>query len=85
MKLTHRVIEVASPKPYTLHPARMHRPIVEAVLAGDSETAFSTMKKHAIEFGEILIETEETYRKKKYNVWDISNREMSMALSRRLL
>jgi DNA-binding FadR family transcriptional regulator len=65
MKLTHRVIEVVSPKPYTLHPAGMHRPIFEAVLASDSEAAFSTMKEHAIEFGEILIKMEKTYRKKK--------------------
>jgi DNA-binding FadR family transcriptional regulator len=33
----------------------MHRPIVEPVLSGDPEAAFSTMKEHAIEFGEILI------------------------------
>lgn len=65
MKLTHRVIEVVSPNPYTLHPAGMHRPIVEAVLAGDPEAAFSTMKKHSIEFGEILINMEKTYREKK--------------------
>ena len=65
MKLTHRVIEVVSPEPYNLHPAGMHRPIVEAVLASDPETAFSTMKKHSVEFGEILVKMEETYRKKK--------------------
>jgi GntR family transcriptional repressor for pyruvate dehydrogenase complex len=65
MKLTHRVIEVVSPKPYTLHPAGMHRPIVEAVCAGNQEAAFSTMKEHAIEFGEILINMEKTYREKK--------------------
>jgi GntR family transcriptional repressor for pyruvate dehydrogenase complex len=65
MKLTHRVIEVVSPNPYTLHPAGMHRPIVEAVLAGDPETALSAMKKHSTEFGEILIKMEKTYREKK--------------------
>ena len=65
MKLTHRVIEVVSPNPYTLHPAGMHCPIVEPVLAGDPEAAFSTMKQHSIEFGKILINMEKTYRKKK--------------------
>jgi DNA-binding FadR family transcriptional regulator len=65
MKLTHRIIEVVSPNPYTLHPAGMHRPIIEAVLAGDSEAAFSTMKNHSIEFGEILIKMEKDYREKK--------------------
>jgi GntR family transcriptional repressor for pyruvate dehydrogenase complex len=65
MRLTHRVIEVVSPNPYTLHPAGMHRPIVEGVLAGDPEAAFSAMKKHSIEFGEILIKMEKDYRDKK--------------------
>jgi len=65
MKLTQRVIEVVSPNPYTLHPRGMHRPVVEAVLAGDAEAAFSSMKKHAAKFGEILIKMEKTYREKK--------------------
>ena len=64
MKLTHRVIEVVNPDPYTLHPRGAHRPIVEAVLSGDSEAASSAMKKHAAEFGETLVKMEETYRKK---------------------
>ena len=65
MKLTHKVIEVVSPNPYTLHPAGMHRPVVEAVLAGDPEAAFSTMKNHSMEFGEILVKMEKDYREKK--------------------
>ncbi len=65
MRLTHRVIEVVNPEPYTLHPRGIHRPIVEAVLSGDAEAASSAMKKHATEFGEILVKMEETYRKKK--------------------
>ena len=64
MKLTHRVIEVVNPDPYTLHPRGVHRPIVEAVLSGDSEAASSAMKKHAAEFGETLVKMEDTYRKK---------------------
>ena len=65
MRLTHRVIEVVNPDPYTLHPRGVHRPIVEAVLSGDSEAASSAMRKHATEFGEILVKMEETYRKKR--------------------
>jgi DNA-binding FadR family transcriptional regulator len=65
MKLTHRLIEVVNPNPYTLHPAGMHRPIVEAVLRGDPEAASLAMRKHAIEFGEILMNMEDTYRAKK--------------------
>jgi len=65
MKLTHRLIEVVNPNPYTLHPAGLHRPIIEAVLSGDPEAAFLAMKKHAIEFGEILMNMEDTYREKK--------------------
>jgi len=65
MKLTHRLIEVVNPSPYTLHPAGLHRPIVEAVLKGDPETANSAMKKHTVEFGQILMNMEEAYREKK--------------------
>ncbi|MBP1695354.1 MAG: transcriptional regulator [Deltaproteobacteria bacterium] len=65
MKLTHRLIEVVNPNPYTLHPAGLHRPIIEAVLSGDPEAASLAMKKHAIEFGEILMNMEDTYREKK--------------------
>ena len=65
MKLTHRLIEAVNPDPYTLHPAGMHRPIVEAVLTGNPEASSLAMKRHAIEFGEILIKMEETYREKK--------------------
>ncbi len=64
MRLTHKVIEVVNPDPFTLHPRGVHRPVVEAVLSGDSEAASSAMKKHATEFGEILVKMEETYRKK---------------------
>jgi DNA-binding FadR family transcriptional regulator len=65
MKLTHRLIEIVHPYPYTLHPAGLHRPIVEAVLAGNPEASCVAMKKHTVEFGEILIKMEETYREKK--------------------
>jgi GntR family transcriptional repressor for pyruvate dehydrogenase complex len=47
------------------HPTAAHRPIVEAVLAGNEEKAYGAMKTHAIEFGEVLLRLEETYRRKR--------------------
>jgi GntR family transcriptional repressor for pyruvate dehydrogenase complex len=64
MGLTRRAVEAAEADPRFMHPAGMHRPIVEAVLEGDAEAAASAMKKHSIEFGEILINMEKTYREK---------------------
>jgi DNA-binding FadR family transcriptional regulator len=42
----------------------MHRPIVEAVLAGDAKAATEAMGRHTVEFGEILIKMEKIYREK---------------------
>ena len=47
-----------------LHPPEMHRPIVDAVIAGDSVGAYEAMRKHAIQFGEALLNLQEIYRKK---------------------
>ena len=65
MKLTHRIIEVVSPEPYTLHPPGMHQKVVDAVLAGNPDEAYSQMRIHSIEFGEILVKMEKTYRERK--------------------
>jgi GntR family transcriptional repressor for pyruvate dehydrogenase complex len=65
MGLTRKVVQAAEADPQYMHPAGMHRPIVEAVLAGDASAAAEAMRKHAIEFGEVLINMEETYRRKK--------------------
>ena len=65
MKLTHTLIQMANPDPHAMHPAGMHRPIVEAVLAGDPEASSIAMHKHTLEFGETLIKMEKTYREKK--------------------
>jgi len=65
MKLTHTLIEMVSPDPHAMHPAGMHRPIVEAVLKGDPEASSIAMHKHTIEFGEVLIKMEKAYREKK--------------------
>jgi GntR family transcriptional repressor for pyruvate dehydrogenase complex len=73
MKLTRRALEAVEDDPsymhpagmiYSLHPAGMHRPIVEAVLARDPEAAAKAMEKHVIEFGENLNKLERNYRKK---------------------
>lgn len=65
MELTRRVIQVGDPDFHFIHPAGMHRPIVEAILAGNATKAAAAMKKHAIEFGKILLEKEKTFRQKK--------------------
>lgn len=64
MDLTRKVIEAVQPDPMFIHPAGMHRPIVEAVLAGDPEAAAEAMRKHTIEFGETLIKMEAVYRER---------------------
>ncbi len=65
MGLTRRAVEAAEADPRFMHPAGMHRPIVEAVLRGDAEAAAEAMKKHSIEFGEILLRMEKAHREKK--------------------
>lgn len=64
MKLTMKVIEAVRPDPMFIHPAGLHRPIVEAVLAGKPEEAAEAMRKHTAEFGKTLIEMEAAYREK---------------------
>ncbi len=65
MGLTRKVVEAVKPDPHFMHPAGMHRPIVEAVLAGDAKAATTEMGKHTVEFGETLIKMEKIYREKK--------------------
>ncbi len=65
MGVTTKIIEAVQPDPYVMHPAGMHRPIVEAVIAGDADAAASLMKEHSIEFGETLVNMEKVYRQKK--------------------
>ena len=65
MELTHRVVEAGDPDFHFIHPAGMHRPIVEAVLTGNPQKAAQAMKKHAVEFGKILIAREQTFRQKQ--------------------
>jgi len=65
MSLTRRIVQAVDADPKNMHPAGMHRPIVEAVLKGDGEAGAEAMKIHTIEFGEILIKMEKAYREKK--------------------
>ena len=76
MRLTLKVIAAVSPDPPYIHPPGMHRPIIKAVLAGDENAAFATMRKHAIEFGEILIKMENEYRKNAPHVGYEQNRRV---------
>jgi DNA-binding GntR family transcriptional regulator len=44
----------------------MHRPIVDAVIAGDAEAAAKAAKEHAIKYGKNLTSAEKSYRGKKF-------------------
>ena len=60
--LTGMIVETANVG-YS-HPTDEHRPIAEAVLAGDAEAAAAAMKKHMIANGESLMKTERLFREK---------------------
>ena len=62
LRVTRRVIETVHPDTLSMHPAGMHRPIVEAVIAGKPDEAAEAMRAHALEFGKILIDMEESFR-----------------------
>lgn len=65
MEVTRRVVLAGSPDFNFIHPAGMHRPVVEAVLAGNGAAAAEAMRLHAIEFGKTLIEREKAFREKQ--------------------
>jgi GntR family transcriptional repressor for pyruvate dehydrogenase complex len=65
MALTRRVVQVVEPKRLWLHPAGMHRPVVDAVLARNPDEAAEAMRRHAIEFGENLSKMEKVFRDKR--------------------
>lgn len=65
MGLTARVVLDVRPDPGIVHPAGLHRPIVEAVLSGNQEAAAAAMRKHAIEFGNNLVKMEKDFREKR--------------------
>ena len=53
LTLGNQVVEAMGPDPRQMYPNGLHIPIVEAVLAGDGEAAFTVMQRHAIEWGRI--------------------------------
>jgi GntR family transcriptional regulator, transcriptional repressor for pyruvate dehydrogenase complex len=66
MSLTRKIIEAVHPdQPPFLHPAGMHRPIIKAVLEGETEAAAVAMRKHALQFGKTLMEMEFAFRKRQ--------------------
>lgn len=65
IKLNGKILEEMKPNPpNSIHPPGFHRPVVEAVLAGDPDAAAEAMRRHAIAFYQNLINLEKNYRKK---------------------
>ncbi len=64
MGLTRRVVLDVQPDVGVVHPAGMHRPIVEAVLAGNEDAAYAAMRKHTIEFGQNFVKMEKEFRER---------------------
>lgn len=63
IKLNTSILEVIDPvPPYRIHPPGVHEPIVDAVLAGDSEGAAQAMRFHAESFFENISNLEKEYR-----------------------
>lgn len=66
IKLNAKILDEIKPNPpYSIHPPGLHRPIVEAVLAGDPEAAYDAMRNHAAIFYDNLIRLEKKYREPK--------------------
>ena len=62
--LTLRFVEAVQPDFQSMHPAGLHAPIVEAVLAGDGEAAAEAMRIHSEEWGRILLRMEKEFRER---------------------
>jgi DNA-binding FadR family transcriptional regulator len=65
MALTRIIVKMVNSETALIHPAGMHKPVVDAVLAHNTEEAALAMRKHAIEFGQNLINLEKTLRTTK--------------------
>jgi GntR family transcriptional regulator, transcriptional repressor for pyruvate dehydrogenase complex len=59
------VVDIGQEHMDRLHSIELHRPVVEAVISGNSERAYEAMRHHSVEFGQVLINLEEIYRRKK--------------------
>jgi DNA-binding FadR family transcriptional regulator len=73
MRVTKKVIEAVNPNTLSMHPAGMHRPIVEAVIAGKPDEAAEAMRRHALEFGEVMIEMERAHRESLRSGFNMEN------------
>jgi DNA-binding FadR family transcriptional regulator len=68
MGMTTRFVASVQPDVKSMHPAGMHTPIVEAVLAGNGDAAAESMRHHTEEFGQILIGMEKEFRQRPFPV-----------------
>ncbi|MCA1960751.1 MAG: GntR family transcriptional regulator [Desulfomonile sp.] len=66
MGLTRRFVEAVQPDFQSMHPPGLHRPIVEAVIAGNEEAAAEAMRIHAEEFGHILLNMQRSFRERPF-------------------
>jgi GntR family transcriptional regulator, transcriptional repressor for pyruvate dehydrogenase complex len=64
MALTRQVVQTVNSGQPFIHPAGMHRPVIEAVLARKPDLAAAEMRRHTIEFGENLINLEKSFRER---------------------
>jgi GntR family transcriptional regulator, transcriptional repressor for pyruvate dehydrogenase complex len=62
--MSGKIIEAFKTEPNPFHPPGSHLPIIDAVLAGDPETAAEAMRRHAVEVSENLAKLEKAYRRK---------------------
>jgi GntR family transcriptional repressor for pyruvate dehydrogenase complex len=62
MSAIAQVLEFVQPDAEAMHPVGIHRPIVDAVLAGDPKAAMAAMKEHGIRFGQELMKIESIFR-----------------------
>lgn len=67
MALTRAIVKMVDSNNISayIHPAGMHRPVVEAVLSRDPDAAAEAMRQHALKFGENLINLDKTFRTSK--------------------
>lgn len=68
MGMTARFVAAVQPDFQSMHPPGLHRPIVEAVVAGNEDAAAEAMRLHAEEFGQILIGMEKEFRQRPFPV-----------------
>jgi GntR family transcriptional regulator, transcriptional repressor for pyruvate dehydrogenase complex len=64
LRLTFEVVEAVDPDHEALHMPGEHKPIIDAILEKDTETAQSAMKTHMKKFCKSLLEMETVYRAK---------------------